>query len=71
MKAYSVPVHKPVPAHKPAPVEGARRTTDHSLEDLGYLRSTVLYPMVRHIKKFEFVGVHYVSPAETMTVRTT
>lgn len=60
MKACSVPVHKSVP------VEGVGRTTDHRLEELGHLRSKVLYPMVGHIKKFE-LGVCAVSNAETMT----
>lgn len=61
MKACSAPVHKPVP------VEGVRRITDHRLEDLVYLRSEVLYPMVGHIKKFKLGGGHHVSNAETTT----
>lgn len=61
MKACSVPAHKLVS------VEGVRKTTDHRLEDLGYLRSKVLYPIVGHTKKSELGGVHYVSNAETRT----
>lgn len=61
LKACSAPVHKPVP------VEEVRKTTDNRLENLGYLRSKVFYPMEGQIKKFELGGVHCVSNAETMT----